>query len=682
MKPKNKAYKKIRQQPLILSFIIVLTSSLVFSYFLFKTNSLKLFFSLFVLPFFFLLWIGFSFLLSHLSKERLKDSLLKDAKTFIPFFFLLLVYLKDKIGLYNPNIWFAFLFIIVISATIFLKVRILDWNAIRKRFPAKSSIIPLSCLIISILLYTFIFTFLSFLRHDRLLSGMDLAGFNQAIWNTLSGKILHTTIYGHNFLGCHMSPALILIAPIYALWQDPKMLLFLQTLFLALGALPIYLIAYHKLKDRFISLVFAFAYLLHPFLSRINLVDFHEISMAPPLLLFCFYFLIKERFSLYFVFLILSLTTKEDVSFAVCALGIYAFFKENKKIGIATFMIGLFWMFFAIKIAIPSIGKVTLQTHQTETEWKAFYSQRYIHLGKNPSEWIETILKHPLPVLKTIIIPKKIVTIILLLLPFGFFSLLSPIILIALPNLLLHLLGHFKLQHLLLWHNSAVILPFVALSAICGFSNLSEKFKGKLKIPLSLFLLSISFLSNLHFSSSIFQESSDSENYKPHKSLLFIPKATKEENTRIPLFYLLKNLFPKDASISTGDPFAPHLSGRKEIFRFNEAVGDFEKADYVVLDLSRRTLVFDLLLSHLKKLEQDKRFFKIFEEEKDNGFVIWVRRGKEKELISSVLRLKPNSHSHFILSSIYFHLGRKEEAQKEGEKAIELSPDYPFKEAW
>jgi uncharacterized membrane protein len=668
---------------LLFGIIFPIFGGISFSSFLYSFYSLKTPLLFFVPILFPLFWIGFSFFLFRLrlTKGNLKNILKKTSPTYIAFFPLISIFLRPIIPLYNPNIWSAFLFILVLGVFIFLKARLIDWRLLRTRFPIKSGFLPLLCLGILIFLYIFIFTYLSFLRHTRLFTGMDLAGFNQAMWNTVHGRILSTTIYEHNFLGCHFAPLLILISPIYALWQDPKMLLFLQTLFLGLGAIPVYLISYHRLRDRFASLVFAFSYLAYPFLSRINLADFHEISLAPMFVLFSFLFLIKRRFLLYFIFIVLSLMAKEDVSFLICALGIYVFFKQNKKIGAITFILGLFWAILAIKIAIPFIGKAT--SVSGFTEWDS-YSQRYLHLGKDPSEWVKTILSHPLAVSKTIIVPQKIITVVLLLLPLGFFSLLGiELLLICLPSLLLHLLGYFKLQHLLLWHNSALIIPFLTISAIYGFGRLTEKAKIKPATTLSLLLLSISFLYCLHFSEPPFLRglSIDAEDYKPElqKRLLFIPEMTKEEEARLKLFYLLKLLIPRNAPIACGDPWAPHLSGRKMIFRFNEGRANFEGADYILLDYSWMFFSLEFTTPHIKKLEETGQFQKIFEETEGGGFVIYVRKQKEKDFLESAKALaerNPSAHTHFILSSIYSNLNMPEYAKREAERVVELSPDY------
>jgi hypothetical protein len=193
---------------LLFGIIFPIFGGISFSSFLYSFYSLKTPLLFFVPILFPLFWIGFSFFLFRLrlTKGNLKNILKKTSPTYIAFFPLISIFLRPIIPLYNPNIWSAFLFILVLGVFIFLKARLIDWRLLRTRFPIKSGFLPLLCLGILIFLYIFIFTYLSFLRHTRLFTGMDLAGFNQAMWNTVHGRILSTTIYEHNFLGCHFAP--------------------------------------------------------------------------------------------------------------------------------------------------------------------------------------------------------------------------------------------------------------------------------------------------------------------------------------------------------------------------------------------------------------------------------------------------------------------------------------------
>ncbi|MEW6104646.1 MAG: DUF2079 domain-containing protein, partial [bacterium] len=394
------------------------------------------------------------------------------------------------------SIWKVFFLIFLISTFVFLNVQLFNLN---KDIPKIATWLILFFLTS---IYIAVYSYLSIIQYNGFFTGhWDLAGFDQAMWNTINGKILDTTMYGHNFLGEHFSPMLLILVPFYYLWQDPRMLLFLQSLFLGLGAIPIFLIARDKLKHNLLSLSFSFAYLLHPFLSRINLTEFHEICLAPFFLLFTFYFLQRRIWVLYFIFLFFSLMVKEDVSLIITALGIYIFFKQNKKIGIITFIIGIFWAYFSVSVLIPYIRKAT-ETGAGETAYGYFGR---LNLGESPSEILKNLILKPQNTLKMLFSPfnEKLATIILLVLPCGFLSILSPVLLIASLEIILHFMAPWDRQYLLLFHYSAPILPFVIISAIYGIFEIIKRIKAQKGLFLGsiLYIINASFISHYYFSS-------------------------------------------------------------------------------------------------------------------------------------------------------------------------------------
>ena len=65
----------------------------------------------------------------------------------------------------------------------------------------------------------------------------DFARFAQAIWNTLHGQPLYTSISDNNILGNHFSPILALYAPLLLIWPDERVLLIAQIVVVAITGL-------------------------------------------------------------------------------------------------------------------------------------------------------------------------------------------------------------------------------------------------------------------------------------------------------------------------------------------------------------------------------------------------------------------------------------------------------------
>ncbi|MFN2103782.1 MAG: DUF2079 domain-containing protein, partial [Candidatus Promineifilaceae bacterium] len=104
------------------------------------------------------------------------------------------------------------------------------------------------------LLWALVLSGYAWLRHMRLNSStFDLGIKAQVIWNTWQGDWFASTVEVSHYLGDHVQFIFLLIAPLFGLWEDVRVLLILQALLLGLGALPLYRIAQRKLDDQLLA---------------------------------------------------------------------------------------------------------------------------------------------------------------------------------------------------------------------------------------------------------------------------------------------------------------------------------------------------------------------------------------------------------------------------------------------
>ncbi len=104
-----------------------------------------------------------------------------------------------------------------------------------------------------ILAYVLFFSAYSLQRHTTLNSfAADLSYIDQPMWNTLHGRFLERTLDDRQVprIAEHLEPIIIPIALVYYLWDDVRAILIIQTIALALGALPVYWIARAQLSNR------------------------------------------------------------------------------------------------------------------------------------------------------------------------------------------------------------------------------------------------------------------------------------------------------------------------------------------------------------------------------------------------------------------------------------------------
>src|SRR5258706_9232964 len=109
-----------------------------------------------------------------------------------------------------------------------------------------------------IALYILVFTLFTVERYRRYnATGWDLGIFTQLTWNAAHGRFLQNTVAEQdNMLGVHAPYITILLAPLFWLWADPKMLLVTQTVILGVGAWPIARLAGRHFKGWWVPSIF------------------------------------------------------------------------------------------------------------------------------------------------------------------------------------------------------------------------------------------------------------------------------------------------------------------------------------------------------------------------------------------------------------------------------------------
>ncbi len=412
------------------------------------------------------------------------------------------------------------------------------------------------------IVYIVYFTAVSFLRYDNFYTGrFDLGNMDQTVWNTIHGRIFEltdpngTSIVSR--LAFHADFILILLAPFYLLWSDPRMLLLIQTVILAFGAFFVYEIAKYIIKNKNLSLVFAIAYLLNPAIQYTNIYDFHPVTLATTFLLGAFYFLLKKRYLLFLLFAILAAFTKEQVWIIVSFFGVYVLLnhKNKKLLGIFTFLISIGIFYFLIWHAIPNaLGS------------NHFALSYYSDFGDSPTNIVRNVFTSPHKLLSTIFQKDQLSYLIQLFIPLGFLSLLSPILLIfALPDLLINLLSNNPQLHQIYYQYSATITPFIFIAAIFGVKNLITRFP-KLSIFSTFYILLSTFYCAYSFGPLPFAKN-------PNIDMFTKPQKNKDA---IESFI---STIPSKYSVAVTNSVGSHLAHRQKIF--NLPVG-IDKADFIL----------------------------------------------------------------------------------------------------
>jgi uncharacterized membrane protein len=308
----------------------------------------------------------------------------------------------------------------------------------------------------------------AYLAYD--VARLDLGDMVQAIWSTAHGHFLEATNESGrqaSRLGGHVDPFLALLVPLWWVWPSPLMLVVLQVVAVAAGALPVYWLARKHFRSDVAPACFAFAYLLYP-ATQANAIgvgdSFHSVSIAIPLILFAIWFLDEERLVLFAVFALLAASTKEEIAASVGCLGLwYAVRRKRWGVGLSIFGLGM---------AVSLVNFLVIIPHFSPSGANPF-AERYQRVGGSPTGILHTAVADPVAIVHVIATWHKLFYLLLLLAPFLGLWLLEPLLFLgAIPDLVINLLSSKPEQTQLYWQYTAGIVPFVLAASIIGASKL------------------------------------------------------------------------------------------------------------------------------------------------------------------------------------------------------------------
>ena len=205
-----------------------------------------------------------------------------------------------------------------------------------------------------IALFVGTFVWLTWLTHARFGSfGFDLGIFDQGVWLLSRFEDPFVTIRGLPLFGDHASYILVLVAPLYWLWPDPRLLLLLQAVGLAIPAVSLYLIGTRRLHSPLAGLAVATAYLAFPALQWAAVWSFHPETLAAGFLGLAALAADRQRWRQMAVWLLLALMCKEDVGLVVAGFGALLWTTGHPSVGRRTLAAGLGWFLLTALVLIP-----------------------------------------------------------------------------------------------------------------------------------------------------------------------------------------------------------------------------------------------------------------------------------------------------------------------------------------
>ena len=490
------------------------------------------------------------------------------------------------------------------------------FDARRPGQPPRWALLALWALILAFSLY---FSAAAIRRHEaHLTHKADLGQIDQAIWNTSQGRFVQEIKEEQlsTRLSDHVEPIFLPLSLLFRLWDDVRALLILQALAVALGAWPVFFIAWLRLDlhwdgaaapakssarragyQALAALAFALAWLLYPPLQAALLADFHALPLAAPLLLLAFLFSERQQWGRFILAALLVATVQEGMALLTAALGLYALARGlwlRRRLaasqrtptrwpalaGAVVLLAGLAWFYLATFVIIPTHAAAAYGVGESP------YVARFGALGDSFGDVARTMLTRPGQTLRVMLEPARLGYLLRLLAPVGFLALFGPeILLIGLPLLLANLLSGFPFQYSGILHYSAPLAAFAVMAAIVGSQRLRRLNR---RVALALhhqrlwrayrsYALLIVWLLLWSLGSQI------AWGYTPlGRQFRHVWPVVSEHQRLLARF---SQQIPRDAALSTTATLHPQLSHRQRIYEF-PALAD---SDYVLLDLAATT---------------------------------------------------------------------------------------------
>ena len=308
-------------------------------------------------------------------------------------------------------------------------------------------------------------------HHGLGTSSYDLGLYDQGVWLMSRFRSPFVTLMGRNLMGDHASLILVFLVPLYWVWPSVGVLLGTQSLVIALGCVPVFLLARERLRSEAAALALACLYLLHPAVGWTNREGFHPDSFLGLFVGMAIYGALQRRWRVYVVFVVLSLLVKEDVSLVIVPLGVWVALRRDRRVGLLTVAGSLLYMLAATYGLMRSLIGVP-----TRNGWR-------IPFG-GPWGLVSETFTRPANVVRYLRSEGR---------PFYLWQMTAPVALAVVRSpavaaisglvLLSNVVSTFTYQHLVQYHYSMVAVPALVLAAVCAIERLVERAGDRWRRP-------------------------------------------------------------------------------------------------------------------------------------------------------------------------------------------------------
>jgi uncharacterized membrane protein len=414
---------------------------------------------------------------------------------------------------------------------------------------------------ILIILFSFIYSLYSITRHLKIGTGIfDLGYYDQLIWLASRFKPLISSPIGGVPWTDHLSISIYLLTPLYWIWSNPIMLLLFQSIFVSLGAYPLYKMAIKKTKHQIFALTLSFAFLTFYGIQNALTFDFHAVTLGSALLLWVFYYYEEKKYFRFWLSLIIFAGLQENFLILSGAFGSFLVihYRDWKR--------GLIIMISSALIFASMIWFII-----------PHFFGNYFYTPRNFSNMSIFDL------IKDLYTPSsKIDVVIYSFIAFGLLPILTPTIFIILIE---EFFGRFIMTTNWTWwilgfHYNAILAPIMSFAAI---NSTAKFFKKKEWLVVIMLFLGIIW-SQIRVKTDV---------YKVFKPEFYDMGSAYEAKS------ILK-MIPRDASVASTNDLGAYLTERKDIIFLTNCIDNTKEyttdarrcfkitPDYIVANLDSK----------------------------------------------------------------------------------------------
>ncbi len=401
----------------------------------------------------------------------------------------------------------------------------------------------------------------------------DMGIFDQEIWQASRFGSTFLSTRGLSMWGLHVNPVVYLLVPFYWLGAGPHFLYVVQTVALASGAIPLWLLARDRFGDAWLSLGIPAAWLLYPALEWNNWWHFHPDCLAVTPLLFAWWFASRGWWWWYAAAVVIVLACKEDTALVVIALGIAVAVAHRRRAGYVTIGAAITWLFVCLKVIIPHATGIA----------NPFYVYRFSELGNSSDQIVYNLVRHPSRMGRLAVRRDRRSYYWKLLAPVGGLALLAPLVLlISAPAILVNIANTEGYGRDIKFQYQLLVIAGLFLAVVEGVARHGPAMR---RFCVGL-LCAAALASNVAWSPSMLDTSAF------HSGAWAKPSAHTE------VMAIAVRMVPGNAGVSASYTITSHLTHRYHIYEWpNPFKGSYwgindrnpapqSNVDYLVLDTS------------------------------------------------------------------------------------------------